>query len=159
MIIHSEYTPKQYCLALKEQMESHFNFGEERFTGLILGRFFYVTHHCHHEWNRRITAEKNTAVGMIKATNEGSLITFVNLPGMLRPQSFLFLLILYFVVCIVSYSPRHGNVALSLGVSLIITTITAVISAFVDCFTANGQAGRQSLLSLMADPVNPYDNL
>ena len=78
--------PKEYLRHMKERMGSRLDIWSERFTGILMGRFFYVTHHAGYEWNRRITNKKNAALGYVKETENGCEIRFLHFQGVLCPQ-------------------------------------------------------------------------
>ena len=99
MRIQSQLTPREYISAMMEQMQGHFDFGQERFTGFFFGKVFSVTYHSGHEWNRRISNQKNTAIGYVRQTQGGSEVRCVCLRALMAPTQFL----LYYCVLMVIF--------------------------------------------------------
>lgn len=166
MLIHSNHSPEDYLSELKQQLGSSFDFGNERFTGFIIGRFFCITHHCVHEWNRRITGEKNTAIGIVKPKETGCKVRFFTAPGELRPQGLLMLILVGIFAAFLAMADTSSHLSvdkseLSMIACFIFVAalLAAIASAIATMLTDNGQAGYRSLISLLLDPANPYDNL
>ena len=157
MRIESPYTPKEYLANLKFNMSSHFEFGCERFTGFFLGRLFYVTYHSGYEWNRRITNQKNAAMGYVKRTDDGCEVRFVRFRGPLCPLQFLpFLLIMLACSLFFFSADPLVDAPTRMIIGLIATVITALITAFIESMTERSEDGRRTLLSMLIDP---YDSL
>ncbi len=161
MKIASGWEKEEYLSALKENMGDRFAFHTERFTGFFFGNCFSVTHHAGHTWNRRITNEKNTAVGFLRQRPEGCEICFLHVRGILAPSQFLLYLLFITVVYLIpmlAYSDLPADLLpVMLLVSLGTTGVLAVVSAIAESFTAEGEAGRKALFSLLMDPENPYE--
>ena len=166
MRIHSKHSAKTYLSELRHSLVSifDFDFWSERFTGFIIGSFFCVTHHCDHELNRRINGETVTAIGIVKQSDDGCNVRFFTIWGEFRPQGLFMLLcfellyvIFYFTLGHISLNTSH--MPIMIGAIFAIGLLCASISALISWLTENGQAGYQSLISLLLDPANPYDNL
>ena len=159
MRIESPYTPKEYLANLRFNMSSHFEFGCERFTGFFLGRLFYVTYHSGYEWNRRITNQKNAAMGYVKRTDDGCEVRFMRFRGGFCPLVFL-PTYLFLLICILffhsenMYSPDDFKFVLI--ASHVIIAITVSVSTFIESLTTRSEDGRRTLLSMLIDP---YDSL
>lgn len=152
MQTYSKVAPKRYRLALREQMESPFAFGQTRFTGLVLGNFFYITHHAGYEWNRRITNEKSRAIGYIKQHGDGSLVKAVCLRGYTDPFS----LLCMFLFCALFFFLRGADPfrePIFLWTSIAITLVCALGSAASCWLTQRGQESMFELLILLENPV------
>ena len=163
-------TPPEYLLSLKRQMDGYFDFGAERFTGFFIGRFFYITHHAGHEWNRRITNQKNAAAGYVKKCEDGSDVRFVLFRGALCPLQLLPLLILAVIVSVIVSPPEenHTNLYINtsgvstgvdpaiLCINIVAVLIYSLIYTFFEILTERSEEGRQALISLLADPPEPY---
>ncbi len=89
MKIQSELSAQRYLFAMKDRMAGHLEFGNERFTGFFFGSFFSVTYHSGYEWNRRISNQKNTAIGFVRKDANGCSVSFICLKGLLAPAQFL----------------------------------------------------------------------
>lgn len=158
MFHYSALTMDEYCRHLKDNLDSEFNLGQERFTGFVWGRFFCITHHCAREWNRRITSEMNTAIGFVKETENGCKSRYFTLRGILRPQS----LLAYTLFCVVCFllsfidSLSAPPLSIVIPTSLGITLFVAAINAVQVCMTENGKAGYELLQNLLRNPSNPY---
>jgi len=160
MRIQSQMTPDEYISAMQEQMQGHFDFGQERFTGFIFGKVFSVTYHSGYEWNRRISNQKNTALGYVRKTADGSEVRCVCLRALMAPTQFLLdycLLLLLSLFSIfftgVGYFSLLGLFAL---IALAMLLVAAPISALVESFTDEGEAGKRTLVSFLLDPSDPY---
>lgn len=154
MFLHSSLTKKEYLQALRDNMEGHFELGCERFTGFFIGNCFYVTHHAGYEWNRRITNQKNAAMGYVKECEGGCHVHFLRFNGALCPIVFLNWMLLATLFVLVSGTTTIGQACLFYGCFL----VAAPISALFESFTQDSIEGRRSLLSLLIDPNDPYKN-
>ena len=166
MVIKSHYNPKEYLAHMKSNMSGHFEFGCERFTGFFLGRLFYVTYHSGYEFNRRITNQKNAAMGYVKQTEAGCEVRFLRFRGALCPAQFLSLLLtllLLFAIPMLLEVGWHSQAFLFLcGCAFVLTAITAPIATLMECLTENSEDGRRTLLSMLIDPYDAlanYDNV
>ena len=99
MDIHSSHNADTYLYEMRQDMGSPTDFGVERFTGIMFGKFFCISHHCSYEWKNRYTCQKNTAIGIVKDNNDGCDVQFFVTHGNLRPQ---WLIPVYAVILIVS---------------------------------------------------------
>ena len=160
MTIQSDLTPMVYMDALKGEMGSFIEFGQERFTGYFLGRFFYVTHHAGYEWNRRITNQKNAALGYVRKAEDGSQVRFLRFKGILCPGQFLFtyfLLILIFAVAMTFEGVWMGEAfLLLLAIGLATMLIIALPATFFESLTERSKEGENCLLTLLIDPSDPF---
>lgn len=160
MRVQSPLTPRGYISAMKEHMESHFLFGEERLTGFFLWRFFYVTHHAAAKYRyRAIHAPKNAAMGFVRKRGEGCEIRCIRFQSALCPLVFLFFLCAFIVLSI--YSPLWNHLALSTRILIGagIAVIYAPIHTFVEIVTNDlCEDGRRTLISFLLDPSDPYAN-
>lgn len=151
MRIHTSLSPQRYIWELKQQMEAFTDFGMERFTGIILGRFFYITHHAGHEYNRRITNEKNRAMGFVRRRENGCEACFIRMKGHLDPIS---LLVMYLFSLLYYALRTHGEIEAPLyWVSLAVSLFVGGISAIQDSLTERGREGKIELLTLLRDPT------
>ena len=158
MFLHSSLTKKEYLQALRDNMEGHFAFGCERFTGFFIGNCFYVTHHAGYEWNRRITNQKNAAMGYVKECEDGCHIHFLRFRGAMCPLVFLPLFLLMGLIFTLSPLAKGYTHLFLWGLVFAIMTIGALFSALVESMTEQGEDGRRSLLSMLVDPNDPYKN-
>lgn len=163
MRITSPLPKKAYLAAMKDQMDGHFDFGTERFTGFFCGSYFYVTHHAGYEWNRRYTNQKNAAMGYVRETEEGCEVRFVRFRGLLCPAQFLFTLLLM-ALCTVFIMLTEGfwepkALLIGLGISVAVTIISAPIATLIESLTERSEEGRRILLAFLIDPEDPFSYL
>lgn len=159
MRFESQMTHADYLVAMKEQMESFTDFGLERFTGIIIGRFFSITYHSGHEFNRRITNEKHRAIGFVRPSGNGIKVRCIRLAGMTNPIS---LIIIYCLCLFFSVLKTDLDTALMpqyLLTYAILTLIVALITAVTDSVTERGREGARILSAFLLDPLNFYSNL
>ena len=161
MTIKSHYSPKEYLVHMKSNMSGHFEFGCERFTGFFLGRLFYVTYHSGYEFNRRITNQKNAAMGYVKQTEAGCEVRFLRFRGGFCPLVFLpaYLLFLGCVLLLHAenmYSPDDFKFVLI--ASHVIIAISVAVSTFIESLTTGSEDGRRTLLSMLIDPYDALAN-
>lgn len=156
MQIESPLTPKEYLSAAKSNMSSSLDFGRERFTGFFLGRLFYVTHHCHYEWDREFKNPKNAALGFVKTSVTGSDVHFVTFRGALCPLIFLPLLLLSLTISIIKGNPDYMGI--NTIIAIVIPLIYASIDAFIESTTMRSEDGQRALLSMLTDPTDPMAN-
>ena len=154
MIIHSDKEVSDYIYDLKDSLGSPTDFGVERFTGLVIGRFICVTHHCSYEWEYRHTCQKNTAIGIIKQADSGCTIRFFTTKGAFRPQ-FLVPAFLLTALCV----PIFGLPPIYALQLIGIFSVSSLLSAGVEALTTPSKDGYKSLISLLKNPENPYENL
>lgn len=139
---------KKYLRDLQSQMESWFSFGEPRFTGLVLGNFFYITRHAGYEWNRRITNEKSRAIGFVTRHGEGCEVRVVFQWGYLEPVSLIWM---YFLSLGLLQLRDVSSPTIHL-LAAVIAVVTGAISAVQCWFTERGQECFDELLSLLYNP-------
>ena len=154
MEIQSTHRTSDYLYELRRAMGSSTDFGVERFTGVILGRFFCVTHHCSYEWEYRHTCQKNTAIGIVRDTADGSSIKYFTTTGELRPQMIIPVYLIAIIVSLV-FAGHLGIAAYIISYF----TLAAILNAIIEPMTQARKDGKRSLHSLIADPQNPYNNL
>ena len=138
---------------MKGSMESRFDFFSERIVGTVIGPFFSVAHCAGHEWNRKITDEKNRAIGYVRTRNEGVEICFVHLTGLTNPLS----LIVMYALCIIMFAILDFSILAIPGIwigCLIATVIAAVVTAVGDSLTERGIAGYETLMKFLHHPEN-----
>jgi hypothetical protein len=141
---------------MKQQMSSFTAFGMERLTGIIVGRFFSVTYHSGHEFNRRITNEKHRAIGFVRPCEEGTQVFFIRLAGMTNPLSLIGLFGFCFLICLLRGGSELALMPEMIIANVVITLIAALVSAFVSSITERGQEGSKTLTAFLIDPVNYY---
>lgn len=162
MDIRSPLSKKVYLSALKGRMDSPFRFGTERCYGICPLGFLYVTHHCAHEWNRRITGERNTAIGIIRKDGDGCRIRFFVVKGLLAPHDLLGLF-LFCLACCLSVLLRDSvdpSVIVYLPlISLALTLIFGIGTAIAESVTEESAEGQRILHSILLDPTDPFSYL
>ena len=156
MKIQSSMNKKDYISAMRRRMSGHFELGAERFTGFFIGTCFYVTYHSGFEWNRKITNQKNAAMGFVRSTAEGCEVHYLHFRGLLCPLVFPQLLLMMFL-----FSPLLGGEDLLYNMKFTITwtIIIAPFMTLIECCTEKSEKGRRILLSFLRDPDDPYKNL
>lgn len=162
-IITSSYSPKEYLGSIKENMGGHLEFGAERFTGFFFKNWFHVTHHAGSEWNRRITNQKNAAVGYVKETENGCEVRFLCFKGALVPAQFLSLLVIMIpLILIIALFKGVADESVIRSVLLFVLAAifpVALIGTFFESVTERSEEGKRSLLALLLDPKDPFSYL
>jgi hypothetical protein len=156
MKIDSSLSPAVYKQIVKKKLHNFSYIGQERFSGHFIGPFFFFTHHCYWEWNRRITAEMNNAIGFIRQTPTGTRLHYIRTRGIFQPfytlvsflaWSVLWLLIGLFAKALpelLPYVPLCGIYG-----TLLLWLCTAINSSI----TENGKIGREILDYFLGDPT------
>lgn len=155
MTIHSDYSKKTYLKALKHGMDSHFQFLTERATGFFLGSFFLVTYHSGWEWNRKITNEKNTAMGIVSPEGNGCKVRFVNIKGYLAPHYFFWFWLLS-CLCLYFYTPDPSYTLITAVIMLPVTAVILGIDAMFQSMTERSDEGERELINILRDPVKLF---
>ncbi len=160
-LIHTEIPTDEYLLSLKSAFSSPLDFFNERFTGICFGNFFYVIHHCDHQWDRQYNSPKNAAIGHVSATKKGCDITFITFKGLFCPSQLFLLLFIFSLIPILAC--LASTVALTLYsmphfwlILLAIALIFAGIESLFESMTERSYEGENQLLSLLYNPSNPY---
>jgi len=151
MQLLSSIEKKRYLQGLRSQMDSLFAFGQQRFTGLVLGNFIYITSHAGYEWNRRISNEKSRAIGFVHQRGDGCVINVATVRGYLDPVS----LILWYLFGLCFFVLKGGFPIpafwhwISAGIALAI----GLVSAMQCCLTYNGEQSKADLMTLLENPI------
>lgn len=140
-------------------MSSFADFGSERFTGIIIGSFFSVTHHSGYEFNRRVTNEKHRAIGFARPCGDGTEICCIRLAGMTNPLSLIGLFILFCFISLLRAGIEYVPIPHVLIISAVATVLTALISAICDSLTARGQEGSKILTAFLKNPTDFYSQV
>lgn len=142
---------KRYLYELRQQMGSFTDLWSERFTGIILGNFVYVTHHAGHEWNRKITNEKSRAIGFVTKHGDGCQVNVILTRGYLE---LLWMAFYYLLGIPLAMSMGHGWDSLDVHIWAAVFSVLLGVSSYIQCwFTENGQRSMRSLIDLLRDPV------
>jgi hypothetical protein len=160
LVIHSEKSQEEYLQAIVNRMDSVTRFGEERFTGFRKGKFFYVIHHCGHEWDRRFTNPKNSAIGYAESAEQGCDIHFLKFKGLFCPSQFLLILAVFVLGGFLSFLLNSMGTFLDLPLYFAITTpgflILCALETLFESMTERSMEGEDALLSLLHDPEDPF---
>lgn len=160
MHMRSSLTALEYLSTLMSRMDSVTNFGRERFTGMRLGKYFYVIHHCEHQYDRRFSTPKNAALGYVKDAGDGCEIHFMKFKGLLCPSQFLLYLLLSLLFTLVSRGIQgtlsFAKFLLILGILLPIYFLIVGITALIESTTERSMDGEDALLALLDDPTSPF---
>ena len=156
MIIRSELPYRQYLFELKNNLDGIFEFGEERVAGSVIWRFFSITSYAGHEWNRRISNEKQRAIGFAKPDGDGTKIYCIRLAGLTNPISLAGLFLFCMVISL--FKMEELSVA-AIQISLVTTVITAIVTAITDSWTERGLEAYRTLTAYLLDPKNYYSLL
>lgn len=159
MKIQSSLSKKAYIRALKERRDSPFRFGSERFCGFFLGGLFCATYHCASEWNRRITGERNTAIGIIKKDADGCQVCCFTVKGLLAPH-YLLGLFLFWLACSTSILAQEQialpGLIVIIPICLVLALLTGISTAIAESFTAQSAQGKRILCSILLDPTDLF---
>ena len=163
MQIQSRLSKQEYICSLKKRMGSSFDFGAERFTGFTIGKWFYVTHHAGTEWNRRITNQKNAALGYIDENTEGCRVQFIRFKGMLCPTQFLLWCVLVAIIAFFTFitqDDRTVETATTIsGCCAVALILGALSETFSELMTERSEEGENTLISMLHDPSDPFSYL
>ena len=158
-IITSPTPAAEYLRSVKENMGGHFSFGQERFTGLFLGKWFHITHHAGYSWNERYTNQKNAAVGYVKRTESGCEVRFLTFKGLLCPAQFLSFIPFSYLLMVL-YLLFNGVMAPSMWtISLVVPgvmAISAAIGTLFESMTPRSEEGKRILYAMLLDPEDPF---
>lgn len=141
---------KEYLYELRQQMGSFTDFLSERFTGIILGNFIYITHHAGFEWNRKITNEKSRAIGFVTKHGDGCKVRVIFTRGYLE----LLWMIFYYLLGIpLMLLVSNGDWLPNIHIWALAFSVTVGIISYIQCwFTERGQYGMCELRGLLQDP-------
>ena len=151
----------RYLYELRQQMGSFTDFWSERFTGIFIGNFFYVSHHAGHEWNRRITNEVSRGVGFVTNHPEGCKVHVILTRGYLE----LFWLVWYYLLgllymMLVSRGQLLLEMTYQVHLNLALIVLVIGVISYISCWlTERGQYSMHELVRLLRDPayVLPYN--
>lgn len=156
MKIISKLPCNVYLYEMKQQMSSFTDFGLERLTGFVIGRFFSITYHSGHEFNRRITNEKHRAIGFVRPCENWTEVSCIRLAGMTNPLSLIALFCFFFLFCLIRDGLEVALMPEVLIIDAVFTAAVALITAFTDSITERGQEGSKTLTAFLFDPADYY---
>lgn len=159
MIYHSALPVTTYLRELKSQLDSISNFGMERFTGMVIGPFFTITHHCGYEMNRRITNEKHRAIGYAVKDENGTCVRCIRLAGMTNPLSLVGIFLFYELLLVIMDGGELAFTAPAIIVGVLLSLFVALTTAISHSVTERGQEGARILTAFLIDPVDYYSML
>lgn len=156
MLIQSVLSTQEYLSALRERMGSFWAFGAERFTGFTAGHWFYVTHHAGYEHFRKITNQKNAALGYLVETAEGCQVKFIRFKGLLCPAQFLLSCVLTVLIAVLFLILHHdltAEIVSVIGITCAgIIAIAAPLEAYKESLTERSEVGEKCLMALLNTP-------
>ena len=156
MTYYSDKPVSVYMADMKSQLSSLIDFGVERFTGIVFGNFFSVTHHCGHEMNRRVTNEKHRAIGIAYKHDDGTKIACIRLAGMTNPLSMTGIFLFYVVLLLLMGGSDLAFSLPALIAGMVMTLLAALTTAISHSVTERGQEGSRTLTAFLIDPANYY---
>lgn len=122
-----------------------------------------MAYHSGWEWNRKVSNEKNRAIGYVKDTAEGTEVRFLRLYGYSNPLSLAILFLIGFFAGLLALSGaeyhREMNAKLIFGAQcgacvMVFSTLESVIAS---CVTERGQYGRKVLMAYLNNPEDPWE--
>lgn len=158
MIVSSNLSKEAYLEEFRSQVKGNFFcFGEERFTGFVIGNFFSIAYHSGYEWNRRYTNEKNRAIGFVRRNGTGCKVYAVRLRGYTNPMSLIILFAIYLGLFALSLRNHASGweqwfAPANMWLALLGTVISAGISAAAAALTERGQLGWAMVTALLHYP-------
>lgn len=155
----SPLSKKEYISALKGRMGSPFHFGMERSCGFFLGGFFYITHHCSHEWNRKITGERNTAIGIVNKDGDGCKVRYFMIKGLLAPHCLLGMFLFCLAICLIVLLQEDVDPAtrvFTLPISIVFPLLAGLGTAVIEGTTEQSEEGAKILRCMLLDPSDPF---
>ena len=156
MRTQSTLTPKAYRSAMKKRMGSRFALFSERFTGLFIGRLFYVTHHAGYEWNRQITSQTNSAWGYIKKTENGCEVRYHKAQSMFCPHLLLLYILIMAPPCFGLIQNIDNLPFPVLLILLFIILFLPIIYTGLETSTEGSIEGEKALVGLLLDPTDYF---
>lgn len=159
MKIRPSLSKKEYLSALKARMGSPFHFGMERSCGFFLGGFFYITHHCGHEWNRKITGERNTAIGIVRKDADGCKVSYAMIKGLLAPHCLLGMFLFCLAICLTVLLQEDVDPAtrvFTLPISIVFPLLAGLGNAVTEGMSEQSEEGRNILRCMLLDPADPF---
>lgn len=161
MRITSVVPKAEYLEAMKSEMGSFAAFGSDRLVGTVIGPFFSVTYCSGAELNRKITNEKNRAIGYVRAVPEGTQVRCVRLAGLTNPASLAILFVVYFIMVLVVQFNRGMMLGLQFSAlcAVIGAVVTGIYTAITDSLTEHGQEGYRVVTAFLHDPRDFYGNI
>ena len=154
MHIISPLSPDDYRNAVRASLSNFSNPYRERFTGFFIGKWFYLSHHCEHEYGHRNTPHC-AAVGYIKKVENGSELHYLSFRGMLCPLTILPLLILWIVICL-SAQPFQLHPISSILIGTLLIMFLAGLETIFESLSERSQEGVDALTALIDDPIAPF---
>ncbi|MBQ8580089.1 MAG: hypothetical protein IJ448_05290 [Oscillospiraceae bacterium] len=162
MIVESTLPARAYMHHMRSEMGSFAALGHERFTGLFLGRLFCVTYHSGYEWNRRISNQKNTALGYVCKNDDGCRVHYMHLKGLFSPPTFFLTGLLMTLALLAKFASDLTDLpslwlipALAFGA----TAIAAPIATLIESCTEKSREGAAILKAFLKDPSDPFSYL
>ena len=153
MQILSELECESYLESIKEQLGSWTDFWLERFTGVVIGRFFIISHNAGKELNRRITGERHTAIGFVKPVDGKTQINCLRFAGFSDPCS----LVTIYILCLITIAIcTYGLFPHCLWWALIPTAFGGLYTAIAHSVTERGVEGSRILSAFLVNPENYY---
>ena len=157
--VTSSLSLHRYRDAVKENLGSHFALLTERFTGIFIGKWFYITHHAGYRWNERYTNQTNAAIGRVKETDDGCQVRFITFKGLLCPGAFFTMLVFGYLFFLLGFASEGLNSLNIWTTSLIgpgVVVIMAPILALIESLTPRSAEGKRILLAMLLDPTDPF---
>ena len=150
----SPLSPEDYRNAVKASLNNFTNPFSEHFSGIFIGNWFYLAHHCGYEFDRRSTPQ-SAAVGYMKETIYGSSIHYLTFRGLFCPVAFLITLSLCIGFCLMIDDPQNypwKHIKIGIGLALFIAT------SFTcgELFSERSDESHEALMELMDDPIAPF---
>ena len=160
MQMTSSLSAKEYLSTMMSRMDSVTHFGHERFTGMRMGKFFYVIHHSEHQYDRKFNSPKTAALGYVKDVSDGCEVHFMKFKGLLCPSQFLLYLVLSFlfalVTCGIQGSSSFSEFLMILAIFLPIYFLIVGIATLFESMSDRSLESEDALLSLLDDPTSPF---
>ena len=149
---------KKYLYELRQQMGSWSDFGQGRFTGLILGNFFYITSHSNIEFHYgKIFIVKSRAIGFVTNCNGEAKVRVITLYGGIDPLSLLRNFVIISIVTLLGNLMDSGFVMplAEYGFhvpSLVFSAAIGLMSMFVCWMLPYGHENMNDLWTLLETP-------
>ena len=146
-------TKKKYLYELRQQLRPWTDFGQERYSGLVIGNFFCITHYSGLEMHYgKFFSSRNSAMGFVTKQGDETLVRAITTYG----HSDLFSILGWFLFSfLISFFQTKGTQLPLLQVSL----IAAGIALFICLASAFGhwmvEESRNNMLQLREFLENP----
>lgn len=156
----SPLSKRTYLYELRQQMDEWSNFGQSRFTGFIIGNFFYITNHSSIDFfYGKIISFKSRAFGFVTACGDETLVRTITTYGDGDLISLIRNFVVWYFLSILVFTTGTGYFAFELFSLPMFAIQAAVIALMISFGSAVGcwwyENGRANMFDLRHFLENP----